>query len=139
MDLNQLKTDIKLAEGFESSAYMDQSGLWTIGWGRLIDKKMGAGITRQEAEVLLDNDIQNCINDLDDHFPWFRKMSDARQRALIEMRYNLGMTRLTGFVNMLTDMENMDYKKASDEAMNSRWAKQVPARAARLAEMIRKG
>lgn len=139
MDLNQLKQDIRLAEGFKSSVYMDTEGFWTIGYGRMVDKKLNGGISRQEAEMLLDNDIQACISDLDDHFSWFSKLTDARQRALIEMRFQLGMPRMSGFVQMLRYMENTDFKLASDECMNSEWAKQVPARASRIAEMIRLG
>lgn len=139
MDLNALKSSIREAEGFIPNAYFDSVGILTIGYGRMIDKKLGGGITRQEAEILLDNDIQACIDDLSTHFSWFRKLSDARQRALIEMRFQLGMTRLLGFLHMLINMENMDFKSAANEALNSKWANQAPKRAARIAEMIRTG
>lgn len=145
MDIQSLKQDIRTIqdiesdEGFSSSVYFDNLGYATIGYGRMIDKRLGGGITKAEAEYLLDNDLQASINDCDQNFSWFSKLSDARQRAIVEMRFQLGLKRLLGFVDMLIDMENYDFLGAAAEALNSKWASQCPNRAQRIAGLIKNG
>ena len=56
----KLKDLLKLHEGFKSSVYQDTEGYWTIGIGRMVDPKLGGGISLDEAEYLLENDINRC-------------------------------------------------------------------------------
>ena len=49
--------------------------------------------------------------------PWFAEIDSVRQDALINLCFNLGMTRLLGFKNALTAMSVGDYDKAADEFM----------------------
>jgi lysozyme len=55
------------------------------------------------------------------------------------MCFNLGVTRLGGFVNTLAAMKRGDYEAAADGMMKSLWASQVGRRAQRLAKMMREG
>ena len=55
------------------------------------------------------------------------------------MMFNLGMPRLKGFVNMLSALEKGNWLDATDEMLNSKWAKQVGSRSSRLAEMMETG
>lgn len=139
MDLEALKADIKNDEGFRPFAYYDSAGFLTIGYGRMIDKKLNGGINTNEADFLLTNDINSATQQCEQHFSWFSKLSDPRQRAITEMCFNMGMPRLLGFVNMLIAIENYNFKEAAVEALNSKWAAQVPARAARIAGMLQTG
>ena len=54
---------LKLHEGFVSHVYEDSTPekYLTIGYGRLVDSRLGGGISQQEAEYLLTNDVKNCI------------------------------------------------------------------------------
>jgi len=63
----------------------------------------------------------------------------VRQDAMVNLLFNLGMTRLMGFKNALSAMERADYQAAADEFMDSRWAQQVGNRADEVCEMIRTG
>ena len=140
MDYEALKASIREDEGFRSSAYTDSRGFWTIGYGRLIDKRLGGGITRAEAEFLLNNDLQACLSDLEERFhPWFSVLSDARQRALVELRFQLGMTKFLGFQKMIRAFENAHYKEAASELLDSHLAQECPERTQRLAALIRAG
>ena len=78
--------------------YKCTSGKITIGYGRNIEDM---GISEDEAEYMLSNDIQLCVTWLDKEYPWFKKLSDTRQRALINMLFNLGIPRFTGFRKMI--------------------------------------
>lgn len=139
MNLSQLTNDLKQDEGFSSFMYFDSVGLASIGYGRCIDKKVGCGISQQEAEYLLQNDIQAVVNQIDKNFPWFAKLSDNRQRAIANMVFQLGITRFLGFKNMIIALENYNFIDAASEIRNSRYYAQVPKRAERIASSIETG
>lgn len=136
MNIETLKTDLRRAEGEASKPYRDGVGKLTIGVGRNLDD---IGISSAEAGVLLDNDVGRAVAGLDRALPWGRGLTEARQRALAEMAFNLGLPRLLGFQGMLAALEAGDHAAAAAEALDSRWAGQVGARARRIAAMIREG
>ena len=53
------------------------------------------------------------------------------------MCFNLGITRLLKFKKFLGALESKDYKTASEEMMDSRWATQVGPRAVRLRDRVK--
>ena len=137
MYLDKLKADLARDEDFVSHAYQDSEGYWTIGIGRLIDKRRGGGITREEAEYLLENDLKTARADLDAIAPWWTLLPDDVQRGLINMAYNLGRSRLAGFKRMFAALKDRDYHGAAEEALDSKWARQVGPRAHRIAKLFR--
>ena len=58
---------------------------------------------------------------------------------MIDMCFNLGLSRLRGFVKAIEAMSRQQYDNAADEFLDSRWASQVGQRAIRVTEMIRTG
>jgi lysozyme len=137
-DLELIK-ELRRDEGVVDHAYQDSLGYWTIGVGRLIDKRKGGRLTDEEIDYLLMNDIKECVADLGKNLPWWRSLTDARRRVLVNMRFNLGMAGLLGFRNTLKFIEGGDYKRAAENMLLSKWAKQVGQRANRLAAMMEKG
>ena len=133
--IEQLKKD----EGFSTSAYKDTEGFLTIGYGRLIDKQKGFGITKQEAEYLLENDVNKVLDDLARNIPFFYSLSEARQLALCNMCFQLGLSGLLKFKKMLAAMNSQDWQEAYNQAMDSLWATQTPQRAVRVATEILRG
>lgn len=127
---------LKEHEGFVPHAYQDSLGYWTIGYGRLIDKQKGGGISRFEAHELLDNDVRETMRSLDEHLPWWRSLDEARQVAIVDMAFNLGVQGLMGFRNMLMALEQGQWQMAAQEALNSLWAKQVGQRANEIAKIL---
>jgi lysozyme len=125
-----------LHEGLRLKPYRCTAGKLTIGVGRNLDDN---GITQAEAFALLENDILAVEADLDRTWPWWREMTDARQQVLADMCFNLGLTRLGGFVNTLAAMKRGDYEAAANGMLASLWASQVGRRAQRLAKMMREG
>ncbi|MBO6808466.1 glycoside hydrolase family protein [Thalassospira sp.] len=109
----------------------------TIGVGRLLTKDRG--ISTIEAMELLERDLEIVFGELDQKFTWWRGLSENRQRALANMAFNLGIPRLSKFQNMLAALQRGMYDLAADEAMNSRWARQVGARAERIRDLIKEG
>lgn len=136
MNLDLLRAELVRDEGFHLKPYTDSVGKLTIGVGRnLIDK----GLSRAEVFVLLDADIDECVADLTSSFPWFAKLDNVRQRALVNMRLNLGATGFRRFTKMLAAVAQGDYATASEQMLKSKWAGQVKGRAYRLARMMATG
>lgn len=107
-----------------------------IGIGRDLSTN---GISRPEAFYLANNDIDRVIDDLNAQMPWWHDLDDTRQRALAEMRFNLGQRGLSRFVLFLEAVRRRDFSIAASEMLNSTWATQVGDRAIRLSNMMKSG
>lgn len=127
------KSLIMKHEGFRNKVYLCTAGKKTIGYGRNIEDR---GVTRSEAQFMLDNDIEMCEEDCKDLFDNFNDLSEIRKAILIDMCYNLGRNRLSKFVNLRRAIDNSNWQIASKEMLNSLWAKQVGKRAERLSNMM---
>ena len=130
---------LKRHEGVKSHAYKCSAGKVTVGVGRNIDENGGIGLTDSEIDMLLANDIKRVEQELKDRFSWFRNLDSVRREAMIDIAFNLGITKLLGFKKALAAMESGDYYWASTEFNASRWAEQVGYRAEELCDMIETG
>jgi len=124
---------LKIDEGFRSKPYKCSAGKLTIGYGRNIEDN---GITKEEAEILLYNDVGLVTNELSGTFSWFYGLSKIRKSVLINMAFNLGMPRLKAFKRMIAALGVNDYEEAARQMLDSKWANQVGDRATRLANQM---
>lgn len=131
-----LEEDLMRDEGFRSKPYRDTNGILTIGYGRNLES---VGLSKEEALYLLRRDIQAARAALEENLPWWRTLVPARRDALTNMCFNMGIGKLLEFRKMLALMKLGDFKKAGREALDSDWAKQVGARAIRIANAISNG
>jgi lysozyme len=136
MDKARLYEQLKLHEGKKNKPYKDTVGKLTIGIGRNLDDR---GITEEEIVFLFGTDVALVEKELDKNLKWWRDMSEVRQRVLVDMCFNLGITKLLTFKNTLEAMRTKRYEDAASGMLNSLWAKQVKGRAVRLANMMRTG
>ncbi len=127
---------IKKHEGMRLSPYRDSVGKLTIGYGRNLDDK---GIRLSEANLMLDNDINECIIQLKKNLPCFNNLDIPRQAVLINMCFNMGISGLLEFYNTLEAIEEGRYEEAAYHMLQSKWAKQVKNRAKELAEQMKTG
>tara|TARA_R110000737_G_C14511305_1_gene473672 strand:- start:618 stop:1016 length:399 start_codon:yes stop_codon:yes gene_type:complete len=128
---------LKAEEGFRAHGYHCSENFLTIGYGRNIDENGGLGITEEEAELLLLSDIDRTVNELERAFPFFVNLDRTRAAVLIELAFNMGLPTLKKFSKMLAALWAGKNNRAAEELLNSRYARQVPARAARYAERLR--
>jgi len=136
MNRNRFIKQMRFHEGVKNKVYKDHLGIETIGVGRnLVDR----GLSDEEVDYLLGNDITIVENELDNGLSWWRDLDEVRQRALADLAFNMGLPRLHGFVKMLDGLQRRDYHAAADELLDSKYAKQVGARSERVANMIRTG
>ena len=142
--MSRLTEMLRRHEGVESHAYLCSQNFTTIGVGRNIDAgdnggARGLGLSDDEVDYLLQNDIDRVIEELDGEYPWFAGLNNARSDAMVDISFNLGQTRLRGFRKALEAMESGDWEEAGKQFLDSRWADQVGNRATELAEIIRTG
>lgn len=138
--MNSLIIDmLRVHEGVEKFAYKCSAGKITIGVGRNIDKDGGLGLSDDEIDYLLANDVRRVEKELQANVPCYPKLSEVRQAVLLDMCFNLGISRFLQFKNFLANLESGNYATAAEEMLDSRWAKQVGRRAQRLAEMMASG
>jgi len=136
--MSDLISMLKRHEGVRSKVYICSAGYETIAVGRNISES-GLGLSDDEIDYLLANDIKRVKEELTDTYFWFPAMNKPRQDAMIDISFNLGQTRLRGFVNALEAMSREQFDIAADEFMDSKWATQVGNRALEVTEMIRTG
>ena len=137
--LTKATDQIKSDEGCVLHAYEDHLGYTTIGYGRLLDKRRGGGISQDEADHLLQNDIDRKLSELRKKYPHFDSLDDARKGVLLNMAFQMGVGGLMGFRNTLAKIKAGDYEGAASNMLKSKWARQTPNRANRMAEQMRTG
>ena len=114
------------------------AGHATIGIGRNVSES-GLGLSDIEVEFMLEEDIARCAEELGREFNWFSGLDDVRRDAMIDLIFNMGLTRLTGFKKALAAMADANYDLAAAEFMDSKWASQVKDRAIEICAMIKTG
>ena len=135
-DMTALEDQLIDHEGLELKPYQCTAEKLTIGVGRNIEDR---GITEDEARYLLKNDIKIVEDELLEKKPVVAGLDSVRQRVLVDMGFNLGIPTLLKFQNMWNAIEEEDFETAAEEAMDSRWAKQVGRRAERLCQAMATG
>ena len=135
--MSKLSDQLRIHEGVRKHVYLCSAGYETIGVGRNIADS-GLGLSDDEIDYLLENDINRCRKELET-YSWFSDLDEVRQDALINMCFNLGLSRLANFKNALTSMAVGAYSDAAEHFLDSRWATQVGNRAQEVAHMIRTG
>lgn len=139
MKLTNIKEQLIRDEGDIPYAYRDSLGYWTIGVGFLIDKEKGGRLPDAVRDFWLEYEINDKERQLRARLPIFEDLNKARQDALINMSFNLGVNGLLGFKNTLSLLSAGKYKEAAKEMLNSKWADQVGDRAKRLSKQIETG
>ena len=101
MSVNNLTYSVKglaLTEQFEGcrlTAYQDQVGVWTIGYGHTgLDVKPGMTVTSAQAEALLAQDVLSaaaCVNNV-----VVVKITQEEFDALVDFVFNLGVGAFSG-------------------------------------------
>lgn len=130
---------LRALEGVVPHAYQDHLGFWTIGVGRLIDKRKGGGLSADEIEYLLANDVRRIRAALRKDLPWIDRLNEARQAVLIGMAFQMGVEGLLEFKQTLQAVHDERWAVAAAQMLRSKWAQQTPGRAHRMARQMETG
>jgi len=143
MNLEEVKEHIKEEEGYRDTIYLDSMipPNATIGYGHLVlprDKfKEGVKYSHKELEKVFEYDFQIAKQDMES-LTKDLDIVDGAKEILIHMLFQLGMPKVMKFRLMFENLRKKDYVGASNEMLDSLWAKKhTPARAERLARKMR--
>ncbi len=125
---------IKKHEGFRSRVYKCSAGFDTIGYGFAIKDLV---LDEDIAEQILIRKLYDLTCKIQDRFRWFDDQPREAQDVIINMCYQLGVTGFSRFKKTIYLLEHKDYKKASYEMLESKWALQTPNRAEELSKILR--
>jgi len=122
-------------EGFHPRPYPDPlSGgkPWTFGHGLTY-------LTKEESLMVVHLRLASIHEKLHARKPFFDQLPLEVQLVLVEMAYQMGIGGLMNFKNTWKHLENQDFNRASQEMLDSQWAKtQTPSRAQNLSKIIAK-
>lgn len=140
----ELVAQLKIDEGLRLTSYMDTVGVWTVGYGHA-HVAPGTVWTHEQAEAQLLKDVAVHNAELELELRWVVNLDPVRRRVLQNMAFNLGVgnaargTGLLGFKNTLEFVRTGQFAKAAAGMRASKWARQVGARAERLAKQMETG
>lgn len=139
---------LNFEEGFREKPYIDTEGYPTVGTGFKIGPK-GAPLShyqftlpKEVSDAWLISFLNKTIDKMNDNESILlagEACSQPRNDILISMAYQMGVAGLAGFKNTLAMIARGDFGGAAAGMLNSKWAKQTPARAKRHAEVMRTG
>ena len=140
MSFSDLKARIKEHEGFVPKIYKDQLGFKTIGFGHLVlptDKfKEDVTYKKKDLEEVFDSDFniaKSNANQLIEGLP----LHHQAKCVIIEMVFQLGIGGVSKFKKMWKALKQNEYHTASEEMLDSKWAKQTPKRAEELSSVMK--
>ncbi len=138
MNTEEIKNLIKRHEGYRDRVYIDSVGVPTSGYGHA--HLEGSKITRQIADLHFKDDFQGAVKDYNILAANNNlKLDPVRRAVLIDMLFNMGLVKVSGFRNTLRHIRNGEYKRAAKHLLDSKYARQVGPRAIRLAKMMETG
>ena len=134
---SDLIKQIKEHEGLVLKPYKCPVGKLTIGYGHNLEDN---GLTKTACEYILMEDIEEAKKNLYAVFTkdFFDTLKDNQKIALIDMMFNLGLSRFLTFKKFILAVKNKDFIKASAEIINSRAYQQNKHRYKKLSEQIKK-
>jgi lysozyme len=131
-----LRAYIKKHEGCSLTPYQCTAGQTTIGYGHNLTAN---GISQPIAEDLFEEDFGHALLYASAFWPGAQDDEPNRFAAIVDMAFNLGPTRLNCFEHLRAALERADYPAAAAAIRASRYAKQLPQRAHRNAQIILTG
>ncbi len=126
---------IEAEEGRKHQVYTCTAGKLTIGVGFNIED---VPIPDEVIDYWLTFNLNKLRRELIE-FKWFNDSPPFAKLVLVDMAYQMGLSGILKFKNMLSAISCKDYEKAADELLDSKYARQTPARANRNAEILRRG
>ena len=144
MDILKLRKQLEIDEGVVHEIYLDHLGYPTFGIGHLVTESdpehglaVGIAISPERCSQAFSSDIHGVITDCEILYPDFSNLPEEAQQIIANMMFNLGRPRLSKFVGMKRGVDDGDWDAAADEMVDSRWYRQVGARAERLVNRMR--
>ena len=125
---------IKEHEGFRDRVYKCSEGFDTIGYGFAIKDLV---LDEDIAEMILERKLKKLTDAIRSKIDWFDDSPQEVQDVVTNMCYQIGLSGFLKFKKTIYYLETEQYQEASEEMLDSLWARQTPNRAKELSEIIR--
>lgn len=141
MNREAVYEQLKIDEGVVYAIYEDHLGYPTFGVGHLITeddeefgKPVGTSVSEERVRACFERDLDTAIRECSTLYGegQFGNLPSEVQQILVNMMFNMGRPRLSGFKKFNAAIEAGDWKEAAKEGRDSRWYNQVTNRAERL-------
>ncbi len=143
INLDALRCELIIHEGRKTTSYLDSRGYLTGGIGHLLRANeistypVGTQIDDSQIESWYTSDSGAAIKIAQDMFiDVWDGLSGIRKRALADLSYNLGKTKLAAFVNFGASIKAGNFTKAGQDLHDSAWYGQVGRRGPNIITMI---
>ena len=132
---SDLIKQIKEHEGLVLKPYKCPVGKLTIGYGHNLEDN---GLSQSVCEYILIEDIEEAKKNLYAVFTkdFFNTLNDDQKIALIDMMFNLGLSRFLTFKKFILAVKQRNFDRASVEIIHSKAYTQAKRRYQLLAEQI---
>lgn len=144
MNVNKLREELKVDEGYKEHIYLDHLELPTFGVGHLVISSdpewgyaVGTKVSTERCIEAFNKDIEIVLEDCKNVFVFFDDLPEEAQLIVANMMFNMGRPRMQGFIKFKVALANRNWKEAAIEMEDSRWHKQVTNRANRLIERMK--
>ncbi len=127
--------EVRLPNG-NHKLYKCPAGFYTIGWGYNIEAH---GLDDSDAERLLNSALSVAQSEVAKIISNWRDIDTVRRSVLIDMSYNMGISKLKKFKKMIAAIKKEDWKEAAAQMKDSAWFKQVGNRSKVLHKMMLSG
>lgn len=137
MDIEQTKAEIKKEEGFRMEVYKDTLGFSTGGYGHKMLEGEDVPTDMAGWTKLFERDFARAMTGSEELLMLCPNIHETARNIVVEMCYQMGAYGVSKFKGMLKALQESDYKTASEEMLDSRWATQTPKRAMRMSERMK--
>lgn len=143
MNIDRLREELAIDEGIKHEVYLCSLNHKTMGIGHLITKddpewdlEVGDAVSPDRVAEAFAKDVDNCVADCRIIFKDFDNMPEEAQRCFANMCFQLGRPTLSKFRKTIMLAEEERWDECAAECLNSRWARQTPNRAKRIADRL---
>ncbi len=131
--MNNLIKQIKHHEGYRSRVYKCTEGYDTIGYGFAIKDLV---LSEEVCEMILIEKLEFLEKSIKNRFSWYEESPQVIKEVIMNMCYQLGVSGFSKFKKTISYFAESDYKGASVEMLDSKWARQTPNRAKDLSKLV---
>ena len=125
---------LKIHEGYKPTVYKCTEGYDTIGVGFAVKDLY---LSEEICDRILEEKLEALEERFEKKFDWFKTSPIEVRNVMLNMAYQLGFRGFCKFKKTISYLSEAEWESASEEMLDSKWAKQTPNRAKELSEIIK--
>ena len=129
-----LVDSIKQSEGYRGRVYKCTEGYDTIGYGFAVKD---LHLDEDVCDMILERKLGELKLRIHKEFEFVLDLPESVQDVIIEMCYQMGVSGFSKFKKTIAFLRLGKFREASTEMLDSRWHRQTPNRAKRLAQIVK--